>query len=184
MSSHTTLTPRSRMGSVNLVVIVESVRTLVTHNSDEDTNALHVPSLISVGAALGKRAMASAISASGSHRLPPGVKFLLFLYCSGYRNASSQVRMLWEDHRNDLFINGFGERRPSRVTAIHACVLRANRPPQACSCPQVGANSDGVSPPLPRARTPFAQLTAPADLDPMGAIIVRPRPHIAHPPTD
>ncbi|TFK86932.1 CDF-like metal transporter [Polyporus arcularius HHB13444] len=77
------------MGSVNLVVIVESVRTLVTHNSDEDTNALHVPSLISVGAAL-------------------GVKFLLFLYCSGYRNASSQVRMLWEDHRNDLFINGFG----------------------------------------------------------------------------
>ncbi|KAI0713151.1 CDF-like metal transporter [Cerioporus squamosus] len=77
------------MGSVNLVVIVESIRTLITRNSDDDTNALHVPSLISVGAAL-------------------GVKFLLFLYCAGYRNASSQVRMLWEDHRNDLFINGFG----------------------------------------------------------------------------
>ncbi|RPD64685.1 CDF-like metal transporter [Lentinus tigrinus ALCF2SS1-7] len=77
------------MGSVNLVVIVESARTLITHNSDEDTNALHVPSLISVGAAL-------------------GVKFLLFLYCFGYRKVSSQVRMLWEDHRNDLFINGFG----------------------------------------------------------------------------
>ena len=37
-----------------------------------------------------------------------GVKFLLFLYCFGYRNTSSQVRMLWEDHRNDLLINGFG----------------------------------------------------------------------------
>ncbi|KAI0714834.1 CDF-like metal transporter [Earliella scabrosa] len=77
------------MGSVNLVVIVESARTLITRQSDEDTNQLHVPSLIAVGAAL-------------------GVKFLLFLYCFGYRHASSQVRMLWEDHRNDLFINGFG----------------------------------------------------------------------------
>ncbi|EJF67290.1 CDF-like metal transporter [Dichomitus squalens LYAD-421 SS1] len=77
------------MGSVNLVVIVESARTLITHNGTDDTNTLHVPSLIAVGAAL-------------------GVKFLLFLYCFGYRNSSSQVRMLWEDHRNDLFINGFG----------------------------------------------------------------------------
>lgn len=42
------------MGSVNLVVIVESVRTIVTHDSNDKTNALHVPSLISVGAALGK----------------------------------------------------------------------------------------------------------------------------------
>lgn len=44
-----------------------------------------------------------------------GVKFLLFLYCFGYRNTSSQVRMLWEDHRNDLFINGFGECPLQRV---------------------------------------------------------------------
>ncbi|KAI0076049.1 CDF-like metal transporter [Panus rudis PR-1116 ss-1] len=77
------------MGSVNLVVIVESARTLITHNSDEDVNELHVPSLISVGAAL-------------------GVKFVLFLYCLTLRKASSQVEVLWEDHRNDLFINGFG----------------------------------------------------------------------------
>ncbi|KAI1793071.1 CDF-like metal transporter [Ganoderma leucocontextum] len=76
------------MGSVNLVVIVESARSLITHG-DGETNELHIPSLISVAAAL-------------------GVKFLLFLYCFGYRNSSSQVRMLWEDHRNDLFINGFG----------------------------------------------------------------------------
>lgn len=41
------------MGSVNLVVIVESARTLITHNSSSDTNTFHVPSLIAVGAALG-----------------------------------------------------------------------------------------------------------------------------------
>ncbi|KAM5535879.1 hypothetical protein V8D89_010497 [Ganoderma adspersum] len=76
------------MGSVNLVVIVESARSLITHG-DGETNEFHIPSLIAVAAAL-------------------GVKFLLFLYCFGYRNTSSQVRMLWEDHRNDLFINGFG----------------------------------------------------------------------------
>ncbi|KIP11661.1 hypothetical protein PHLGIDRAFT_27714 [Phlebiopsis gigantea 11061_1 CR5-6] len=77
------------MGSVNLVVVVESVRTLVTHNGNDDTNDFHVPSLIAVGAAL-------------------GVKFGLFLYCTPLRKASSQVEVLWEDHRNDLFINGFG----------------------------------------------------------------------------
>lgn len=77
------------MGSVNLVVIVESMRTIVTHNNAEETNTLHVPSLIAVAAAL-------------------GVKFLLFLYSWPLRHASSQVEVLWEDHRNDLFINGFG----------------------------------------------------------------------------
>jgi len=76
------------MSSVNLVVTVESVRTLVSHKG-HDTNQLHVPSLIAVGAAL-------------------GVKLVLFLYCFGLRHSSSQVRMLWEDHRNDLWINTFG----------------------------------------------------------------------------
>lgn len=78
-----------RMGSVNLVVVVESMRTIITHNSENDTNALHVPSLIAVGAAL-------------------AAKFVLFLYCLPLRKNSSQVMVLWEDHRNDLFINGFG----------------------------------------------------------------------------
>jgi divalent metal cation (Fe/Co/Zn/Cd) transporter len=36
------------------------------------------------------------------------VKFLLFLYCFSLRKKSSQVLVLWQDHRNDLFINGFG----------------------------------------------------------------------------
>ncbi|EIM91371.1 CDF-like metal transporter [Stereum hirsutum FP-91666 SS1] len=76
------------MGSVNLVVIVESARDLISHGGGE-TNELHVPSLIAVAAAL-------------------AIKFLLFLYCYSLRTKSSQVLVLWEDHRNDLFINGFG----------------------------------------------------------------------------
>ncbi|KAL5494691.1 hypothetical protein ACEPAI_152 [Sanghuangporus weigelae] len=76
------------MASVNLVVIVESMRSIIDHGSEE-LNEFHLPSLIAVGAAL-------------------GVKFLLFLYCFSLRKNSSQVHVLWEDHRNDLFINGFG----------------------------------------------------------------------------
>lgn len=76
------------MGSVNLVVIVESVRTLVSHK-EGDTNDFHVASLAAVGAAL-------------------GVKLALFLYCFSLRKSSSQVGVLWEDHRNDLWINSFG----------------------------------------------------------------------------
>ncbi|KAJ3976119.1 CDF-like metal transporter [Lentinula raphanica] len=77
------------MGAVNLVVMVESVRDLVTHNPDSDTNAFHLPSIIAVAAAL-------------------GVKVLLFFYCLSLRKRSSQVHVLWEDHRNDIFLNGFG----------------------------------------------------------------------------
>ncbi|KAF9011130.1 CDF-like metal transporter [Cyathus striatus] len=76
----------SLMGSVNLIVIVESVRGLVTKQDDKD---FHLTSILVVAAAL-------------------GVKFLLFLYCFSLRNKSSQVRVLWEDHRNDLWINSFG----------------------------------------------------------------------------
>ncbi|KAG6889343.1 hypothetical protein C0995_001751 [Termitomyces sp. Mi166 len=74
------------MDSVNLVVVVESVRSIVTK---EDVKKFHLPSIIAVAVAL-------------------GVKFLLFLYCFSLRSKSSQVRVLWEDHRNDLWINGFG----------------------------------------------------------------------------
>ncbi len=77
------------MGSVNLVVVVESIRTIISHNSADDTNEFHVPSIIAVAAAL-------------------GAKILLFLYCLPLRKSSSQVEVLWEDHRNDMFINGFG----------------------------------------------------------------------------
>ncbi|KAL8675610.1 MAG: hypothetical protein Q9168_000122 [Polycauliona sp. 1 TL-2023] len=36
------------------------------------------------------------------------VKLCLFCYCWALRNAYSQVHILWEDHRNDMFINGAG----------------------------------------------------------------------------
>ncbi|TBU46164.1 CDF manganese transporter [Dichomitus squalens] len=77
------------MGSVNIVVFIESARSIIARESDEDTNALHLASLIEVSAAW-------------------GVKLLLFLYCYSLRKQSSQVGVLWEDHRNDLWINGFG----------------------------------------------------------------------------
>lgn len=41
------------MGSVNLVVIVESARTLIDHKGG-DTTPFHLPSIIAVGVALGK----------------------------------------------------------------------------------------------------------------------------------
>lgn len=42
-----------RMGSVNLVVIVESTRSLITKEGDE-LQAFHLPSIIAVGSALGE----------------------------------------------------------------------------------------------------------------------------------
>ncbi|KAF8807919.1 CDF-like metal transporter [Phlegmacium glaucopus] len=76
------------MGSVNLVVIVESIRNLITKHGNGLSN-FHLPSIIAVGAAL-------------------AVKFLLFLYSYSLRSKSSQVQVLWQDHRNDLWINAFG----------------------------------------------------------------------------
>ncbi|KAJ4485569.1 CDF-like metal transporter [Lentinula aciculospora] len=76
------------MSSVNLVVIVESVRDLITHTNGS-VKDFHLPSILAVAAAL-------------------FVKFILFLYCFSLRKNSSQVHVLWEDHRNDLWINGFG----------------------------------------------------------------------------
>ena len=46
------------------------------------------------------------------------MKLLLFFYCMSFRRASSQVEVLWEDHRNDLFINGFGKLLSSLSTRI------------------------------------------------------------------
>jgi len=77
----------SLMGSVNLVVIVEAIRRLVSHG--DGANDLQIPALAAVASAL-------------------GIKAILFLYCLSLRKASSQVHVLWEDHRNDIFINGFG----------------------------------------------------------------------------
>ncbi|KAF9654436.1 CDF-like metal transporter [Thelephora ganbajun] len=76
------------MFSVNFVIIVESIRSIASHKGGE-TNDFFIPAIASVASAL-------------------GVKLLLFLYCFAVKKSSSQVQMLWEDHRNDLFVNGFG----------------------------------------------------------------------------
>lgn len=76
------------MISVSLILIVMSSRDIAANSGDE-TNTFHLPSIIAVGVAF-------------------TTKLCLFLYCWSLRNTYSQVRILWEDHRNDLFINGFG----------------------------------------------------------------------------
>jgi divalent metal cation (Fe/Co/Zn/Cd) transporter len=76
------------MITVSVVIIVESIRTIAEHTGP-DTNDFFLPSVIAVAIAF-------------------ATKFGLFLYCWAIRNKYSQVRILWEDHRNDLSINGFG----------------------------------------------------------------------------
>ncbi|KAJ5774765.1 hypothetical protein N7457_009661 [Penicillium paradoxum] len=76
------------MTAVSFIIIAFSIRELVT-GSDNETQSFHLPSVIAVAVAF-------------------ATKFALFLYCWALRNQVSQIRILWEDHRNDLFINGFG----------------------------------------------------------------------------
>lgn len=77
------------MTSVSFILIVESIRQLAGGNGGRSTGSFHLPSVIAVGIAF-------------------ATKLCLFLYCWALRNKYSQIRILWEDHRNDLFINGFG----------------------------------------------------------------------------
>ncbi|BGP20697.1 hypothetical protein JCM10213v2_008860 [Rhodosporidiobolus nylandii] len=74
------------MGAVSLILVAFSIQDLARGESDKK---LHIPSLVVVGIAF-------------------VVKLALFIYCYSIRSKNSQVRVLWEDHRNDLFINGFG----------------------------------------------------------------------------
>ncbi|KAK0937479.1 hypothetical protein LTR29_010917 [Friedmanniomyces endolithicus] len=76
------------MTAVSWILIVESIRDLTSkHHSPYGTFSL--PSVIAVAIAF-------------------STKSALFLYCWALRNKYSQIRILWEDHRNDLFINGVG----------------------------------------------------------------------------
>ena len=73
------------MISVSLILIAFSCREL----AEGGDASFHLPSVIAVSVAF-------------------TIKLCLFTYCWALRNKYSQVRILWEDHRNDLFINGFG----------------------------------------------------------------------------
>lgn len=127
-----------RMFSVNLIVIVESVHSIATHKRG-DTDHFFIPAVASVASALGSLC-------THPHRpetdVPTiAVKLVLFLYCSAVRKNSSQVHVLWEDHRNDLFINGFGT-----VNSSLRLLIRATYPPQVSLHPRVAANGPGVCP--------------------------------------
>ncbi|KAJ6582943.1 CDF manganese transporter [Mycena vulgaris] len=74
------------MGSVSVVLIAFSIQNLVSGSSGHE--ALHIPSVVVVGIAF-------------------LTKLALFIYCYSVRTKNSQVRVLWEDHRNDLAVNAF-----------------------------------------------------------------------------
>ncbi|EAW07390.1 cation diffusion facilitator family transporter [Aspergillus clavatus NRRL 1] len=76
------------MTAVSFILIAFSIRDLAA-GSDQATGSFHLPSVIAVVVAF-------------------CTKLALFLYCFALRNQVSQIRILWEDHRNDLLINGFG----------------------------------------------------------------------------
>ncbi|EER38090.1 cation diffusion facilitator [Histoplasma capsulatum var. duboisii H88] len=76
------------MTSVSLILISFSAKSLSDGNTEE-TLGFHIPPIVAVCIAF-------------------STKFALFVYCWALRNQYSQVRILWEDHRNDLLINGLG----------------------------------------------------------------------------
>ncbi|KAI9372506.1 cation diffusion facilitator 1 [Aspergillus egyptiacus] len=76
------------MTAVSILLIAFSIREL-SAGSESETGDFHLPSVIAVVVAF-------------------CTKFALFVYCFALRHQVSQIRILWEDHRNDLLINGFG----------------------------------------------------------------------------
>jgi len=76
------------MCAVSFILIVLSARDLAA-GSETLTSDFHLPSVIAVGIAF-------------------LTKLTLFIYCYSLRNQYSQIKILWEDHRNDLMINGLG----------------------------------------------------------------------------
>ncbi|KAI5282760.1 hypothetical protein KEM54_002615 [Ascosphaera aggregata] len=76
------------MTSVSFILIAFSIRDLAI-GSEEDTNNFHLPSVIAVCVAF-------------------CTKLILCVYCFTLKEQYSQMQILYEDHRNDLFINGLG----------------------------------------------------------------------------
>ncbi|KOS17337.1 Metal tolerance protein 10 [Escovopsis weberi] len=74
------------MASVSLIIIAFSAQELAKQDKEKK---FHLPSVISVCVAF-------------------MTKFILFLYCWSLKDKYSQVKILWQDHRNDLLVNGFG----------------------------------------------------------------------------
>ncbi|CAK7230525.1 hypothetical protein SCUCBS95973_007603 [Sporothrix curviconia] len=79
------------MTSVSFILIAFSVREIAEGRAPDEatTNKFHLPSVLAVSIAF-------------------ATKFALFLYTWALKDRYSQVYILWQDHRNDLLINGFG----------------------------------------------------------------------------
>lgn len=76
------------MFTVSVIIIVQALVSFIEGQAAE-TKAFNLPSVVAVAAAF-------------------AVKFGLFLFCWTIKHLFSQVDILWRDHRNDLFVNGFG----------------------------------------------------------------------------
>lgn len=76
------------MFTVSVIIIVQALVNFI-EGQEEETKDFFLPSVVSVSAAF-------------------AVKFGLFLFCWTIKHLFSQVDILWRDHRNDLFVNGFG----------------------------------------------------------------------------
>lgn len=77
------------MTSVSLILIAFSAKELVTREGEDGTNEFHLPSVIAVCCAF-------------------STKVALFFYTWMLKDKYSQIDILWQDHRNDVLINGFG----------------------------------------------------------------------------
>ncbi|KAJ9142755.1 Metal tolerance protein 3 [Pleurostoma richardsiae] len=77
------------MTALSFILIAFSIFQLIARSGSSDTNKFHLPSVVAVCVAF-------------------ATKLGLFLYCFALRDRYSQIRILWQDHRNDLLINGFG----------------------------------------------------------------------------
>lgn len=84
------------MTAVSLIIIAFAAQELSQGDADKK---FYLPSVIAVCCAF-------------------ATKLALFLYCWSIKDKYSQVNILWQDHRNDLFVNGF-----SIMTAVGGAKL-------------------------------------------------------------
>ncbi len=77
------------MTAVSFILIAISASELSNRRDQGGTNDFHLPSVIAVAIAF-------------------VTKLALFLYTWALKDRYSQIFILWQDHRNDLLINGFG----------------------------------------------------------------------------
>jgi cation diffusion facilitator family transporter len=77
------------MTAVSFILIAFSARQLAERQGEDGVNRFHLPSVIAVSVAF-------------------TTKLALFLYTWALKDRYSQIEILWQDHRNDLLVNGFG----------------------------------------------------------------------------